>query len=408
LKSLIEWEKLLESSSPSSEVLLGLDRVREVWSRLDQGLPRTVLMVAGTNGKGSVVYVAGVLAKEKGLKVGEYTSPHLWHLGERFRINGESVPDNLLTSSFEAVYSAQKDIFLTYFEFLTLACFVLFQRASVELWILEIGLGGRLDAVNALDPDVSVITSIGLDHQEYLGSTVEEIALEKAGVMRPGIETWTAASQVESVLKERAESTGARLSLLSGALDDQDQLSIAAGRVSLVDLKLPRDSVGLAVKALETIKSLPKNGLEEILPTLALPGRMTRCTAHGVEWIVDVGHNADACQFVITTLKAKRCAGPRIVIFGLLADKDAKPIMQLLHQFSDRVVLVGIDGNRGRSVDELACLWTTTTEQTPWRTFATLSDALGGISCDLEPGSQVLVFGSFLLAADALKHEVLN
>ena len=104
MKSLIEWEKLLESSSPSSEVLLGLDRVREVWSRLDQGLPRTVLMVAGTNGKGSVVYVAGVLAKEKGLKVGEYTSPHLWHLGERFRINGESVPDNLLTSSFEAVY----------------------------------------------------------------------------------------------------------------------------------------------------------------------------------------------------------------------------------------------------------------------------------------------------------------
>jgi len=163
-----EWERHLETLSPPSHVELGLDRVGEVWSRIKGSAPPQVITVAGTNGKGSTVEVAGVIANHAGLSFGQYTSPHIHRIHERIRINGQMVSDNQLVRAFETVEAAQSGVFLTYFEFLTLACFDLFDEAQLDLWILEIGLGGRLDAVNIIDPDVSLITSIGLDHQAYL------------------------------------------------------------------------------------------------------------------------------------------------------------------------------------------------------------------------------------------------
>ena len=167
MSTLADWERHLETLSPPSHIELGLERVAVVWSRLEQRLPRQVLTVAGTNGKGSTVETAGLIAQTQGLRYGQYTSPHIHHIHERIRVVGQPVSDAELVAAFGRVESARDSVFLTYFEFLTLAAFVIFQHHQLDLWILEIGLGGRLDAVNVIDPDVSVITSIGLDHQAY-------------------------------------------------------------------------------------------------------------------------------------------------------------------------------------------------------------------------------------------------
>ncbi|NCW74134.1 MAG: hypothetical protein EBW06_06050 [Gammaproteobacteria bacterium] len=200
LRTLSDWECHLETLSPPSHIELGLERVGSVWSRLKRSGPSQVMTVAGTNGKGSTVEIAGVIADHAGLSYGQYTSPHIHRIHERIRINGQMLSDDQLVRAFETVEAAQSGVFLTYFEFLTLACFVLFDEAKLDLWILEIGLGGRLDAVNIIDPDVSVITSIGLDHQAYLGNSLEAIASEKAGVMRGGIQTFSAAFNVRETL----------------------------------------------------------------------------------------------------------------------------------------------------------------------------------------------------------------
>ena len=218
MNTLAAWERHLETLSPPSHIELGLERVAVVWSRLEQQQPRHVLTVAGTNGKGSTVETAGLIAQTQGLRYGQYTSPHLHHIHERIRVAGQPVSDDELVAAFGRVDSARDSVFLTYFEFLTLAALVIFQDHQLDLWILEIGLGGRLDAVNVIDPDVSVITSIGLDHQAYLGTSEEAIAREKAGVMRAGVTTFSAAINVRKTLDDEAVRQGGLMRWLDEVL----------------------------------------------------------------------------------------------------------------------------------------------------------------------------------------------
>lgn len=387
--------------------MLGLDRVAEVWSRLDRGQPKRVLTVAGTNGKGSVVETAGALAKARGLRYGQYTSPHLISVRERIRVDGVMVEEALLVSALDAVEVARGDVALTYFEFLTLAGFEVFQRHALDLWILEIGLGGRLDAVNVIDSEVSVITSIGLDHQEYLGERVEQIAAEKAGVMRAGKVCFSAARNVSETLTACADLHETQLIWLDDLVNDSGQLETSAGPVDLGDVPLPAPSVGLAVVAMEHLNCLPETAIQPILAETQVLGRMTRRLINGVHWILDVGHNPDACRFVTEQLQADRVSR-RVVICGLLADKNAEGIAPILTAYADDVVLVGLSGPRGRSAEALRAVWEQTTEQTPWRTFATLDAALSELAPKLASGTEVLVMGSFHLVADALQHELFN
>jgi len=409
LRTLSDWERHLETLSPPSHIELGLERVGAVWSRLKRSGPLQVVTVAGTNGKGSTVEVAGIIADHAGLSYGQYTSPHIHRIHERIRINGQIVSDDQLIRAFETVESAQSGIFLTYFEFLTLACFVLFDEAQLDLWILEIGLGGRLDAVNIIDPDVSVITSIGLDHQAYLGDSIEAIASEKAGVMRKDVQTFSAASNVRETLNTEAARYSATLSWLDQAFDGCTlNLPIAGLQLDLSDGHLPNNSVALACLAMDALGHIKSRSIEAGLNQAVVTGRMSRHVLGGRQFILDVGHNALACEFVTQSLHAVIPRPQRVVIFGALADKDVDAMLPILKAYADRIVLVGIDGARGRSIDGLNASWLSLFEQTCWRSFATLGDAMRELPSELNLDDQILVIGSFVLVADALRHDLFN
>lgn len=375
---------------------------------MDRGRAKQVLTVAGTNGKGSVVEVAGALARAKGLRYGQYTSPHLLSIRERIRLDGTMASEDDLVSALDTVEAARNDVPLTYFEFLTLAGFEVFQRQPLDLWILEIGLGGRLDAVNVIDPDVSVITSIGLDHQDYLGETVAQIAAEKAGVMRAGMPCLSAARNVSETLALCARDTDADLIWLDEITDSSGCVQTRVGSLDPNCASLPAPSVGLAVAAMDRLGLLPETDLHPIVSEVTVPGRMTRRLIHGVQWILDVGHNPDACRYVTKQLMQSSQPGRRMVICGLLADKDAESIAPILSAYADDVVVVGLTGPRGRSAETLSEVWARATGQTPWRSFGTLADALSELVPELVPDTEVLVMGSFTLVADALQHELFN
>lgn len=409
MKSLNEWECFLEALSPPSHIELGLERVSAVWARLIQDAPPKVLTVAGTNGKGSFVEVAGTLSHHLGLRYGQYTSPHLQSINERIKLGGRRVTDQELISAFEVVESARSKVFLTYFEYLTLAAFVVFQTSSLDLWILEIGLGGRLDAVNIIDPDVSVITTIGLDHQQFLGDTLECIAREKAGVMRCGRTTWSNASNVASILAQSAKELSANIRFMDEVADrDKVMLPESNVLISLDNIKLPRPSAALACLAMDSLGYPLDKSIENPIQESDILGRMSSYVINGRTWILDVGHNQLACQFVTKQLSGRVPKPDRVVIFGALVDKDALSILKILRRYTTKIALVGIEGERGRSISSLESQWNTLFGQTAWRTFATLSDALKGLPAELGPKNQVLLFGSFILVADALRHDLFN
>ena len=407
MNTLADWERHLETLSPPSHIELGLERVAVVWSRLEQPLPRQVLTVAGTNGKGSTVETAGLIAQSQGLCFGQYTSPHIHHIHERIRVVGQPVSDAELVAAFGRVESARDSVFLTYFEFLTLAAFVIFQHHQLDLWILEIGLGGRLDAVNVIDPDVSVITSIGLDHQAYLGTTEEAIAREKAGVMRAGVTTFSAAINVRHTLDDEADQQGGSIRWLDEVLEGS-MLVLAKQIIDLTRMQLPKTSVALASLAMEELGYHISKECLVRLEQAQMPGRMSRYPIGDQTWILDVGHNPLACEFVTQVLADTVETDHRVVIFGALSDKDVQSMLPILQAYTSRIALVGIDGDRGRSVDSLVNLWSVLFGQTCWRSFATLSDALEGLSSELKLDDQVLIMGSFVLVADALKHDLFN
>ncbi len=409
MRTLLDWERYLEALSPPSKIELGLERVGEVWSRLQCTGSFRVVTIAGTNGKGSTVEVAGLIADHAGLSYGQYTSPHIHRIHERIRINGQMVSDEQLIHAFETVEAAQSDVFLTYFEFLTLACFVLFDAARLDLWILEIGLGGRLDAVNVINPDVSIITSIGFDHQTYLGNSLEEIAAEKAGVMRERTPTFSAASNVRRTLLTEAQRYGAALFWVDQVFDGNTLTLPSSGLVlDVSSARLPRISVTLACLAMDTLGYLTSRSIEDTLNQASVTGRMSPHVIGGRNYILDVGHNALACEFVTQSLEAVIPRWQRIVIFGALQDKDVSRMLPVLKRYTDRVVLVGIEGERGRSIYSLEESWSSLFEQTCWRSFATLSVAMRELSSELNLDDQVLVIGSFVLVADALRDDLFN
>ena len=380
-----------------------------VWVRLSQNRTSKVLTIAGTNGKGSVVEAAGAVVRHLGLRCGQYTSPHLRSIHERVRVDGRFVTDTELIRAFENVESARNGVFLTYFEYLTLAAFVVFQQHSLDLWILEIGLGGRLDAVNIIEPDVSVITTIGLDHQQFLGDSLESIAYEKAGVMRAGRTTWTNASNVAPILFETARERSAIIRFMDEVVE-QDQIRLPQSNVLIpqTDLKLPGPSVALACLAMDSLGYVLDENIEVVIRNTDIPGRMSSHIIDYRTWILDVGHNPQACEFVTKALSKRIPKSNRVVIFGALADKDASTMLAILYKYTSKIALVGIDGVRGQSVESLEVQWNELFEQTTWRTFATLSDALNGLPSELEAEDQVMVFGSFILVADALRHDLFN
>lgn len=359
--SLKQWLQWQESLHPKT-IELGLARVREVALRMQ--LPDTrmrTLTVAGTNGKGSSAALAALIYREAGYRVGLYTSPHLLRYNERIAINGELASDADLCRAFMAVEQARMATPLTYFEFGTLAALWLFREAAVDVQVLEVGLGGRLDAVNLVDADCALITNIGLDHTDWLGADRESIAREKAGVMRAEKPVVCVDLDAPAAIAETAQNVGAGLIQLGNDYyftADADTWHWCAGERAFADLPSPglrgimqcRNAAGViaAIMALQPLLPVTEMAIRAALPKLRLSGRFQKVG----QVILDVAHNAEAAQVLADNLRAEKFRRLWLVL-GMFADKPVESVCAALAPLVERAFLGGLPGPRGLSGEDL-------------------------------------------------------
>lgn len=363
-RSLRDWLHHLERLHPK-DIDLGLTRISAV-GRVLGLVPYTipVIMVAGTNGKGSVVYASDAMLRALGRRTGRYTSPHLLAYNERMVIDGEPASDAAILSAFEAIDAARGDITLTYFEFATLAALWLFREQAVEVAILEVGLGGRLDACNIVDADVAVITAIDLDHQHWLGDTVDAIAPEKAAIAREGRPVVLAEPDYPGSLFQTLRATGA-VPLHAGDswswYEDAGRLEVrlAGGRGHLkvpVPKGLRPGNVAAAVQAMACVVSEDIDGgaVARALHDLTVPGRRERRNVLDRELVLDVAHNPAAMTALVEWLQAHPIPGRTFAALGLMSDKDLDAMAAQLALAVDGAWALAIPGiDRAQSPERI-------------------------------------------------------
>jgi dihydrofolate synthase/folylpolyglutamate synthase len=414
-RDLATWLDYIERQHPKA-IELGLDRVREAAARINLGKPAgQVITVGGTNGKGSTVAFVESIARAAGWKVGAYTSPHLLRYNERVRIDGVEASDDALAEAFEAVEQARGGIPLTYFEFGTLAALWLFRRAQLDLAVLEVGLGGRLDAVNIVDADVAVITTVDIDHADWLGNDRESIGREKAGIARAWKPLVLGEIDSPSSVLRHAYAIGANaLRLGSDFFAEPAGASRWRWRDAGAELELPNppllapaqfDNAAAAVAALRALPQSPADAA--FAPGIAnarLPGRLQRFDRNGVAVYVDVGHNPQAARELAAWLDRQPREGRDFAVYAALADKDAARVVAAFGGQPLHWLLAGLEdaGPRGQGVDALAAKLAGTPAGAGQR-HADVASALACALAQAEPGDRILVFGSFHTAADALR-----
>ncbi len=413
-----QWLRRIEGMHPS-DIELGLERVTAVQERLGLKRIATVqILVAGTNGKGSTVAMIEQVAVAGGLRVGSYTSPHITHYNERVKVQGVPLDDDRLVAAFEVVEAHRGDVPLTYFEFATLAAMQALAELDLDLCVLEVGLGGRLDAVNILDADLALVTSIGLDHTDWLGSNIELIAREKAGIMRSGSPVLLGETCPRS-MHDFAHSLGVSR---CAQIPDQfgfgelgfysAELETEISSDALNTLDLPKNNVALAFEALVWLtKRLPDvfspspAHLCEWLAGVRVAGRLQNLGVEGVRVVLDVGHNPQAAAFLSSYLAKTRQAGQSVVaIFSALADKDVANVVSQLKDQVDDWYLLPLDAPRAMSRSQLIETLETLSQPMVW--CASMDEALElALEKARQQGAMVLVFGSFLVVEQA--HRVL-
>ena len=441
--NLEQWLAYLEAVHPS-EIDLGLDRLRQVATRLDVlTLPCEVVTVAGTNGKGSTVAMLDSVLRCAGYKVGCYTSPHFLRYNERICLDGEPVSDELICQAFTRIEQARKDpvgeeISLTYFEFGTLAAFLIFAEQKPDIAVLEIGLGGRLDAANLIDPDLSIVTTVAMDHESWLGSDLEQIGREKAGIFRPGVPALIGSleGKIPNSVRETAETLGCGGIYQLGkeyswqSEDGGQNDESASGIESTVDIErqsekwqwqqlseqgelqqqylnlprpgLPVDNAATVIQAVKLMQhSVPTAAIYQGIEQASLTGRMQRIG----RFLLDVAHNPHAATYVVQQLQRKAQSqsqqGKRIALVGMLDDKDIEAVLEITAPHFDEWYVAQLDGPRatpaGRIVkylQEQGCQHC--------QTFDNVSLALDKVLQQSTEQDQVLVFGSFFTVAGVL------
>jgi len=400
-------------------IALGLDRVHVIARRLGLTRPAAhVITVAGTNGKGSTVAFIEAIARAAGLRVGAYTSPHLLRYNERVRIDGVDAGDDALVVAFERIeavrLSGDEPIPLTYFEYGTLAALLLLEHARLDLAILEVGLGGRLDAVNIIDADVAIITTVDLDHQDWLGADRESIGLEKAGVMRSGKpvvlgERDPPASVLRHAYKIGASAIRAGCDYLIDDLPGGWRWREPGHAIDLPEpvLAAPvqRANAAAAIAALRALDiAIPNAAIVEGVRTARLPARLQAFMRDGVEIVIDVAHNPQAAQQLADWLAAHPPAGATLAVFSALADKDLAGIVAPLSDLIAGWWLCGLhDTPRGLSGAALAERLRDPLAGREVVALADVGQALDAARRSASTGDRILVFGSFHTAADALR-----
>jgi dihydrofolate synthase/folylpolyglutamate synthase len=408
------WLAYLETLHPKA-IALGLDRVEAVRAKMGVRLDCPVVTVTGTNGKGSTCAMLEAMLRCAGYRTGLYTSPHLLRYNERVRIGGEPQDDASLLAAFNSVEDARGDVALTYFEYGTLAALHAFARAGLDAAILEVGLGGRLDAVNIVDADVAVVTTIDLDHMDYLGPTRADIAYEKAGIFRAGRPVVCAEPDPPATLIDHARAIAAplmqigrdfgyvagdrqwrywgpggdRYGLPNPALRGAYQLANAAAALAIVGLLQDRLHVGAGA-------------IRDGLCAVSLPGRFQVLPGRPAI-VLDVAHNPHAARVLAATLGTMGYFPATIAVFGMLADKDIRGVIDAVEARIDAWFVASLPGPRGGAADAIrAELTGAGIAPSAIRTFDDIDSAFAAARGGADEADRIVVFGSFLTVAAAL------
>ncbi|SNT11214.1 bifunctional tetrahydrofolate synthase/dihydrofolate synthase [Pseudomonas segetis] len=416
-RSLADWLAYLEQLHPSA-IDMGLERSRQVAQRLDlDKLAPLTVTVTGTNGKGSTCAFIASLLEAQGLSVGVYSSPHLLRYNERVQIAGELASDELLCDAFAAVEAARGDISLTYFEMGTLAAFWLFKQQRLDAVVLEVGLGGRLDAVNLVDPDIALVTSIGVDHVEWLGDSRESVSVEKAGIYRAGKPALCgdldppqplldAVAELDAPFYLRARDYDLVAGELGWTWRGTDAQGGALELVDLPLLDLPMENAALALQAyaLTGLAWQPEKIRQALLRT-RVTGRLDRrqliWQGKPLTLLLDVGHNPHAAEYLARRLAMKPVTGKRSAVFALLADKDLAGVVMPLIPHVAHWAVAPLPTSRTRPAAELARYLTDCAAQVA--VFDDVCSALDAQCAKASAGDEILLFGSFYCVAEALE-----
>jgi dihydrofolate synthase/folylpolyglutamate synthase len=412
VRSLADWLAFIERQHPRS-IALGLDRVLEVHSRSGTKIACPVVTVGGTNGKGSTCAMLEAILRAGGYRTGLYTSPHILRYNERVRIAGAEASDDALAAAFEAVEAARGDVPLTYFEFGTLSAFRLFSDARIDVGVLEVGLGGRLDAVNLLDADCAVLTSIGIDHVEYLGGTREEIGREKAGIFRPDRPAVVADPQPPQSVVREIQRIGAKPLLLGkdfGFLAQGTQWAYwgPAGKRSGLAHPALRGAVQLrnasaAMAALDSLRERVPVAMQDVrrgLAEVVLPARFQVLPGRP-QVVLDVAHNPEAATVLAHNLGEGGYAPETIAVFGMLRDKDIAGVVRAVAPRITKWNVVTLPGPRGADAAFLEEVISRVKPESRIERFHDVPAALAAAKKDAHENDKIVVFGSFLTVAGA-------
>jgi len=412
--TLESWLAYLETLHPKA-IAMGLERVALVRSRMDASLACPVVTVTGTNGKGSTCAMLESIYRSAGHRTGLYTSPHLVRYNERVKVDGDAQSDDALIAGFNAVEDARGDVPLTYFEYGTLAAFSIFARAKLDVAVLEVGLGGRLDAVNIVDADVAVVTSVDIDHVDYLGPTREAIGREKAGIFRAGRSVVCADTDPPASLVAHARALGAPIVLLGrdyGYVAQERQwrywgpdgkrhglpFPSLRGAYQLANAATALAAIGLLRDRLHVGAGAVRDGLVAV----ELPGRFQ--VLPGMPAIVlDVAHNPHAARALAATLAAMGRFPQTIAVLGILADKDWAGVIEAMRGSVDRWFVATLPGPRGASAARVvAALAAAGIAPDATRAFDDVGTAFAAARAVASDADRIVIFGSFLTVAAAL------
>ena len=417
LSAWLDWQLTLHPQP----IEPGLERVARVARRSGWSPPRCpVITIGGTNGKGSCVALADAILREEGYRTATFTSPHLVDYAERIRLQGHPVSAASLVAAFERIADALGPDTLTFFEFNTLAALLIFDSAGPDAVILEVGMGGRLDAVNIVDADVAVVVSLGIDHAEWLGADLETIAREKAGIFRAGRPAVFGGDEAPpGSLIEAAHAEGALLRLRGrdfreiprpdGRWDLILGTGIAAER--LTDLPAPAlagtAQLGNSATTIAALRELrprlpvTRDAIVRGLERVTLPGRFERIADRELEWVLDVAHNPAAARVLAASLRATRGRGRTIAVCGMLADKDVPAVVAELHGCVDTWIAAATEGPRGLDDTELARR--ARVVDVDMHPGGTVAEAMRLARGRARAGDRIVVFGSFHTVGPALE-----
>lgn len=412
--ALADWLAWQEQSHPRS-IDLGLERVAGVFSRLavkPKKMP--TVTVAGTNGKGSCVAFLEAIYRAQGYKVGAYTSPHILRYNERIRIDGQPAADDEICAAFERIDAARADTSLSYFEFGTLAALDIFSQSDVDVQILEVGLGGRLDAVNIVDADAAIVTTIAIDHVDWLGDTVEAIGREKAGIFRSGVPAVIGDQQVPASLLQAAHEKRADIMQIGAAFHYRKQTDNWAwwtDKLELPDLPTPAlqgehqfrnaSAVIMAVMCLQKVLPVERAAICRGLRDAQLSGRF-QLIAGETPVLLDVGHNPQAVQTLLSYLRSYFPGVKIHAVFAMMKDKDIPGVLAMMRDRVDQWYLAPLKNPRAAPEQLMSGYFQQQDIKNLNTGYAGFSDCFAAAQSAARPGELILIFGSFFLVSEYL------